>query len=263
MTEIFMASLALGLTAGLSAGMFGIGGGVLIVPVLSWIFARQAFDAQLLMLMAIATSLATAFFTSAMSAFSHHRQGNIDWRIVRRLALGMLLGAVSGAMVAKWLDARFLRWFFIAYLSYASLKMARPARDIPSRIDASLTVDFVMSNLIGVIASLLGIGGGTMTVPYMLRRGFTMKQAVAISSACAMPIAWAGACSYVWLGWQLSNLPPGSLGYVYLPAFTGIVVCSMISAPWGAKLAHVLPAKQLKRYFSVVMILIALKMAWS
>lgn len=262
MSEIFLLCLLLGLAAGLIAGLLGLGGGVLIVPVLSWVFTAHHFAADTIMLMAVATSLATALFTSSASVVSHHKLGNIDWRTVARLAPGMLIGASVGALVAKQLAADYLRWFFVAYLSYISLKMAGAKHAAIEPMPRSLSLDLLVGHLIGLISSLLGIGGGTMTVPYLHRNGFSMKNAVAMSSACALPIALSGALSYGWLGWGGEQLPQGSFGYIYMPAFVGIVLCSMITASMGARLAHQLPSMQLKRYFSLILILIALKMAW-
>lgn len=263
MTEIFLASLVLGILAGIAAGLFGIGGGALIVPVLVWLFQAQQFNPDQIMLSAVATSLATAIFTSLASVRTHHTLGNIDWRRAFHLAPSMFLGAYGGAVLAGYLSANLLRWFFIVYLSYTSLQMARPRKtqaSVPTTIRTFL--DYPMGLLIGVLSAILGIGGGTMTVPYLVGNGLIMKHAVATSSACAIPIALSAAASYALLGWQDSQLPVGSFGYLYLPAFAGIVLTSVFTAPVGAKLAHKLPAQKLKRYFAIVLLFIALKMAW-
>ncbi|MCQ8105816.1 sulfite exporter TauE/SafE family protein [Methylomonas sp. SURF-2] len=261
MPEIFFASLLLGAFAGIAAGLFGIGGGALIVPVLVWLFRLQQFDPEQIMLLAVATSLATAIFTSMASVRSHYLLGNIDSRRALRLAPTMLLGASGGAVLAELFNADMLRWFFVSYLLYTCGQLLRPPKTVSSPHSAKTYLDYPMSLLIGILSAILGIGGGTMTVPYLAGNGLIMKKAVATSSACAIPIALAGAASYAILGWRDDHLPNGSLGYLYLPAFAGIVLTSVFTAPIGARLAHRLPAQRLKRYFAIVLFLIAIKMA--
>lgn len=262
MIEIFLYSLLLGFVAGISAGLFGIGGGALIVPILSWLFAAQHFNPAQIMLIAVATSLATALFTSLSSVRTHHKLGNVDWRRAFRLGPSLLVGASGGAMLAEYLSTDLMRWFFVAYLLYTSVQMAIPKHAPTSARQARLYLDYPMGLLIGVLSAILGIGGGTMTVPYLASGGLLMKQAVATSSTCALPITLSAAISYVALGWHGHDLPVGSLGYIYLPAFAGIVMTSVFTAPLGAKLAHRLPAQRLRRYFAMVLLLIAIKMAW-
>lgn len=262
MIETFIASLLLGTLAGLSAGLFGIGGGVLIVPFLSWLFKIQHFQTHEIMLIAIATSLASAIFTSAASVRTHYQLGNIVWHRATHLGPSLLLGALGGAVLANYISAELLRGFFIAYLFYTSLRMVLPKNAAPASPQNPKYLDYPLGLLIGGMSALLGIGGGTMTVPYLAGSGLLMKNAVATSSVCALPITFSAAASYIFLGWHNDQLPAGSLGYIYLPAFLGIVTTSILTAPIGAKLAHRLPAQQLKRYFAVVLVLIALKMAW-
>ena len=262
MTEIFLASLLLGILAGLAAGLFGIGGGALIVPILALLFQAHHFNPEQLMLIAVATSLATAIFTSASSALTHHKLGNIDWRRTRHLAPSMLLGASGGAVLAEFLSAGVLRWIFVSYLLYTSVQMALPKNSKTSTGPDRPYLDYPIGLLIGILSAILGIGGGTMTVPYLAGNGLIMKNAVATSSSCALPLAISAAFSYAVLGWHNNQLPAGSFGYVYLPAFVGIVITSIFTAPIGARLAHRLPAQKLKRYFATVLLAIAVKMAW-
>lgn len=262
MMEIFLASLLLGTLAGVSAGLFGIGGGALIVPFLSWLFEARQFQAQHIMLMAVATSLATAIFSSAASVRTHYQLGNIVRQRALRLTPSLLLGALAGSIVAEYISAELLRRFFIAYLLYTGLQMALPKKPSVTPRFNSQYLDYPTGLLIGMLSALLGIGGGTMSVPYLAASGLAMKNAVATSSTCALPIAFSAAASYIYLGWQDNDLPSGSLGYIYLPAFIGIVTTSIFTAPMGARLAHRLPAQQLKRYFAVLLLLLALKMAW-
>lgn len=260
MLELFLFSMLVGLIAGLLAGLFGLGGGVLIVPALYWLYTMQKFPQELLMIMAVATSLATIVFTSTASIVAHHKLGAIQWGVVLRLTPGVLLGASLGAIVADFIEAEILRDVFVIYLLFVGFRMALPKKNRREIKKAGQWLDYLMGNVIGFLSSILGIGGGTLTVPYLLARQLWMKNAVAVSSACGFPIAVSGAVMYASLGYEQEALPEWSLGYIYLPALAGIVICSMITAPIGARLANKLPAQQLKRYFSIVLFLIAAKM---
>lgn len=259
MLELFLISMLLGSIAGLLAGLFGLGGGVVIVPALVWLFSTQNFPNEYIMIMAIATSLATIILTSTSSVISHYKLGNIIWDRVFRLTPGILFGAGIGAVVADVIPTDVLRWLFISYLLYVGLRMAIKSRTVKGR-DSNKWLDYITGNGIGFLSAILGIGGGTLTVPYLVSRQIPMKNAVAISSTCGLPIAISGTVVYAWLGWDKTQIPGWSLGYVYVPALCGILSCSIVTAPIGAKLANKLPAKKLKQYFSVVILLIAFKM---
>lgn len=258
MFEFFLLMPVIGIVSGLLAGLFGLGGGIVVVPALLWLFMEQHFPANQIMVMAIATSLATIALTSVASLLSHHKLGTILWDKVYPLVPGILLGSAAGAKLADWAATDVLRWLFIAYLIYAGLRMALPASIKNKKPSAWL--DLLAGNGIGLVSSLLGIGGGTLTVPYLVGRQIPMRNAVAISSVCGLPIALSGSLVYAMLGRDNVALPEWSLGYIYLPAFFGITACSILTAPLGAKLAQVLPAKTLKRYFSVVLFLVAIAM---
>lgn len=256
------ASLVLGMFSGLLAGLFGIGGGLVVVPILVFLFTAQGLPTQSIMLMAVATSLATIIFLGCSATVAHHRIGAVLWQKVKRLAPGIILGAVLGATVANTIPTTLLRTLFIIYLLYVGAQMAIGASPKPGSTHYSRLIDTAAAFLIGLISALLGIGGGTMTVPYLVHSHHSMHNAVAIASACGLPIAIAGTVSYMFLGLQADDLPEWSLGYVYLPSFFAVSLGGVLTAPIGAKLAHKLPAKQLKRYFSVLIFLIAAKMIW-
>jgi len=262
LTDIMWVGFLLGAVSGVLAGLFGIGGGLVIVPVLAMVFKAWSFSDAALLLMAVATSLASIVLTSSASVLAHHRLGAVAWAKVWRLAPGIMLGAGLGAVVAKSIPADSLRLFLAGFLMYAGLQMALEKTLGFGGDGQSLGQDLRLSTLIGLLSAIVGIGGGTLTVPYLLRGGMAMSKAVAVSSACGLPIAIAGTVSYVWLGWSAQGLPDGSLGYVYLPAVLGIGLSSMATAPFGARWAHRLPAKQLKRYFSLLLFLMAAKLAW-
>ena len=259
---IIVASLLLGMVSGVLAGLFGIGGGMVIVPVLVFMFTALDLPVELVMIMAIATSLATIILTAASSVFAHHRLGSVVWEKVFRLAPGIVFGAVIGAVVANLLRTDLLRIIFIGFLLYVGTQMALEIKPKAGTASYSRWVDFFVASIIGLLSSLVGIGGGTLTVPYLMHCQYPMRNAVAVASACGLPIAVASTLSYMVLGMYAANLPVWSFGYVYLPAFFGVSLGGVVTAPLGAKLAHKLPARQLKRYFSLLIFILAAKLMW-
>lgn len=259
---IFLAYLLLGAIAGLLAGLFGIGGGLVIVPILALLFNAQGFPDDVIMIMAVATSLATIVLTAISSVLAHHRLGSVVWSKVARLTPTIMLGSAIGAVLAKQISAYHLRLVLVVFLCYAAIQMAFQFKPKAGLHKPSLLLDGFVGLLIGLLSAIVGIGGGTLTVPYLVYGQFVMKQAVAVSSACGLPIAIAGTISYALLGWQQADLPEWGLGYVYLPAFFGITLSSILTAPLGAKLAHHLPAATLKRYFSILLFIMAVKLLW-
>jgi uncharacterized membrane protein YfcA len=254
--------MMLGAVAGLFAGLFGIGGGLIMVPVLAMLFAEQGFAADNVMIMSVATSLATIILTSIASVIAHHRLGAVIWPKVFRLVPGIMAGSVLGAVIADRISGEILRYLFIVYLLYAALQLALQRKPNAGRRSSPPLLDFCAALVIGGLSAIIGIGGGTLTVPYLVHFQTPIRNAVAVSSACGLPIALAGTVSYVLLGWQAPLLPDWSLGYIYLPSFAGIVLTSVITAPIGAKLAGLIPAQKLKRYFALLLLIIAAKMIW-
>jgi uncharacterized protein len=266
MIGFFIASSCLGAIAGVSAGLFGIGGGLIIVPVLAWLLIQQNFNAEQAMITAVATSLASIITTSISSVLAHHKRGYILWERLRYLSIGVILGAIVGALIAEKISGEHLRLIFALFLFYVALQIGLQISNTETDnsenlADAGFT-DYLAGLGIGLASAILGVGGGTLTVPYLLKRKVPMKNAVALASACGFPIALTGTTSYILLGIKQPNLPEWSLGYIYLPAFFAISLSSFFTAPVGAKLAHILPAQQLKRYFSLVLLLLAIKMLW-
>jgi uncharacterized membrane protein YfcA len=261
-TEIFIASLLLGTVSGVSAGLFGIGGGLIIVPVLVVLFGQHNFAAELVMIMSVATSLATIICTSISSVLAHHRLGAMAWDKVLRLGPGIIVGSVLGAIVADQMPKELLRLVFIVYLLYAAIHMAVASKPKPGRATSSACTDSIAGIIAGCLSAILGIGGGSLIVPFLVYFQMPMRNAVAVASACGFPIAVTSTVSYVLLGRSVLSLPGWSIGYVYLPAFLGIVLTSVFTAPLGAKLANKIPAQQLKRYFSLLLFVMAAKLLW-
>lgn len=263
MQEIFIACLLLGLIAGLLAGLFGIGGGLVIVPILAILFSVHNFPSGLTMIMAVATSLATIMLTATASVWAHHRLGAVIWRQVFRLTPGIMLGSVLGAVLAKQIPADILKLILAVFLFHVGIQMALQSKPKTGVKPLGGVMDFAMAGLIGLLSAIVGIGGGTLTVPYLVKGQMPMRNAVAVSSACGLPIALMGSLSYAWLGRTATQLPEASFGYIYLPAFLGVGVASVLTAPIGAWLANRLPAKQLKRYFSLLLFIMAIKLGYN
>lgn len=254
--------LSMGGLAGMLAGLLGIGGGIIIVPVLALVFGHQGVDPSVIMHVAIGTSLATIVVTSLSSIRAHQRRGAIDWQVFRSITPGILVGGVLGAVIAKQLDGETLRIAFGVFMLLVALQMAlgntaAPQRTLPrtpGMLGAGLTI--------GTVASLMGVGGGSMSVPFLTWCNMAVRAAVATSAAIGLPIAASGALSYIVSGWHQAELPPWSAGYVNFPAFIGIVVASTVFAPLGAALAHRLPPKTLKRLFAAFLLILGIRILW-
>jgi uncharacterized membrane protein YfcA len=254
------AYVGLGLGVGFVAGLLGAGGGLIIVPVLIMLLHAQGLAAGVEPQLALGTSLASILFTSLSSMRAHHRHGAVEWPLVRTITPGILVGTLVGALLAVQLPAFVLKVFFVAFLFYAAAQMwfeFRPAphRGLPGRAGTTAA-----GGVIGAVSSWVGIGGGTLSVPFMLWHNVPLHRAIATSAAIGFPIAAAGALGYVAGGWNAGGLPAGSLGFVYLPALACIVAGSVLTAPLGARTAHRLPVRPLKRIFALLLVVLALRM---
>lgn len=247
----------LGALAGVVAGLFGIGGGLLIVPVLIFSFQLQGVDPGVLTHMAVATSLATIVVTSISSVRTHHQHGAVRWLLFRPLALGILVGAVLGVNTAIQLPGPVLQIALGSFALLVAVQMAFNLKPGAGSRAPAMPELATAGGVIGWASSIFGIGGGTLTVPYLSWRRVSMQQAVATSAACGLPIALMGALTNIWLGWGHQALPDWSLGYVYLPAFVGIVMASSFTAPIGARLAHRLSQPMLKKVFALFLVVVA------
>lgn len=265
MHEVLFFYLAVGGLAGVLSGLFGVGGGIIIVPLLAMALPSQGIADELVMLLAVATSLATIIATSFSAVLAHHRRKAVQWPWVMKLAPGILLGAAIGATVAEHLPSPALKLAFALFLLFVAARLLFAKPSAAPGAEASRYVNASAGLAIGLLSAIIGIGGGTLTVPYLVKHRVSMAHAVATSSACGLPIAAAGALTYLLLGWQRQDLPPLCIGYIYVPAFAGIALSSTLFAPLGAKLAHRLPAAGLKRCFAALLILISgrlLQQAW-
>jgi uncharacterized membrane protein YfcA len=259
---ILAAWLLLGAGAGVIAGLLGLGGGIVIVPALLYLFILQGMPAEIHMHMAVATSLATIVFTSVSSTWAHHRRQAVLWPSVIALSPGIVLGCIGGALIAHHLPSNTLRTTFGIFEILVGIQIAfgfRPHAHIKLPGPGGM---FAAGSGIGALSTLLGIGGGTLTVPFLLWCNVNIRNAVATSSACGLPIAVVGTGALIFAGSAYQDLPSGTTGYVYWPAAVVIILGSVCTAPLGARLAHVLPVVLLKRIFAVVIAAIGLRMLW-
>lgn len=263
MTAWWPAYLALGAFTGFFAGLLGIGGGSVLVPLLVVLFTAQQFPPGEVMHLALGTSMAAILFTSVSSLRSHHRHGAVRWAIVWRITPGIILGTLAGTRLAALVPARTLGVLFAVFISYVALQMfvdvkPKPHREMPGTLGTSLA-----GVVIGGFSCLVAIGGGMLSVPFMTWCNVRMHHAIGTSAAIGFPIALGGALGYIWNGWEIAGLPTGSLGFVYLPGLAWLVAASVLLAPLGARTAHRLPVKTLKRVFAGLLPLLAGKMLWS
>lgn len=252
--------LATGALAGVLAGLLGVGGGLVIVPLLTFVFTSQHLPASHILHFALGTSLASIIFTSISSFRAHHRRGAVNWEVVKGISIGILTGTFFGSWVAAQLSSGFLKGFFVVFLYYVAVQMLLDIRPHPSRTLPGSGGMFGAGNVIGGVSSLVGIGGGSLSVPFLVWCNLPMHNAVGTSAAIGFPIAIAGAAGYVVNGLAAPSLPQWSLGFVYLPALVGIAGASILTAPLGAHLAHSLPVKKLKKAFAVLLLIMGTRM---
>lgn len=261
--EWLLAYLALGLVSGVIAGLLGVGGGLVMVPAMLWAFAAQGFSAEYSIHMALGTSLAVIVPTSIASLRAHHAHGALDWQVVRRITPGILLGTLVGGGISAWLPDHGLKLFFVVFLLYAATQMLlgfrpKPTQQLPGSAGMSLA-----GGVIGLISSWVGIGGGTLTVPFLTWCNIGLHRAIGTSAAIGLPIALSGTCAYMLSGQAAHGLPVWSIGFVYVPALLSIALGSSLTAPLGAKLAHRLPVSRLKKIFAGLLYLLAVRMIYS
>ena len=257
---ILPAYLVVGVIAGLSAGLFGVGGGLIVVSALAYIFNILEISNQSLMQLAVGTSLAVIIVTSIASVTAHHKHGAVQWSLFQRMAPFIVVGSLLGAFIASRVPSASLKVVFgvvemlIATQMYFEFK-PKPTRGLPGTAGLG-----VVSSSIGLLSAVVGIGGGTMMVPFLTWCNVTIHKAVATSAACGMPIAVAGSLGFMLLVPENIDLPDKAIGFVYWPALLGIAVASMLAAPLGARLAHRLSTNKLRRTFAIFLFIIGLTM---
>ena len=254
---------ALGLGTGFLAGLLGIGGGMLMVPFITIIMGHRGVASDLAVKMAIATSMATIIFTSVSSVRAHHKRGAVRWDIVRRLAPGIVIGSLLGSLgVFALLKGTVLAIVFALFVGFSATQMFLDRKPKPTRQMPGTAGQLSAGGAIGFISGLVGAGGGFISVPFMTWCNVTIHHAVATSAALGLPIALANVAGYVVSGFSVQGLPAGSFGYIWLPALVVIALCSVVTAPLGAKAAHSLPVSKLKRVFASILYALAAYMLW-
>jgi uncharacterized membrane protein YfcA len=259
---LIVAFLILGCATGFAAGLLGIGGGMLLVPFITLLLVAKEFPEELVIHMAIATSLATIMFTSISSVRAHHRRGAVSWRIVKLLAPGILIGSWVGPWIGKQLSPSGLALAFAVFVAFSATQMLLDKKPAPSRDLPKPPGMLGAGGVIGILSGLVGAGGGFVSVPFMTWCNVKIHNAVATSAALGFPIALAGTLSNIYYGMDTPGLPAGSLGFIYLPALLVISAASVTTAPFGARTAHNLPVKSLKRVFAIVLYALAAYMLY-
>ncbi len=287
MLTVILMYLGVGAVAGVLAGLLGVGGGLVIVPMMVITLTWQGIPQEHIMHLALGTSLASIIFTSVSSFMAHHRRGAVQWQVVRQIVVGILLGTFLGATLASRLSTGVLKGIFIVFLYYMGIQFLLDRKPKASRTLPGAWGMFGVGMVIGVVSAFVGIGGGSLSVPFMIYCNVPVHTAIGTSAAIGFPIAIAGAVGYLVNGlnfpnlpsWSLGhiaqyllevffkvenvpNLPPWSLGYIYLPALLGIAGCSVLTAPLGARLAHSLPVNRLKQVFAVLLLVMGTKMLY-
>lgn len=263
--------LVIGALAGFAAGLFGVGGGTIIVPLLFIVFTQMGYSPDVIMHLALGTSLATIIVTSISSLMAHNKKGSVMWPVFKNLAPGMALGCFFGAGVAGLISGIHLQIIVGIFLLWVAYRMFAKAKN-QTAASTSNTADqdtqfneialpstpkqLAAGGVIGIASAIFGIGGGSLTVPYLTRYGVVMQKAVGTSAACGLPIAIAGALGFIFFGMQQKIDVPNTIGFVHIYAFLGISVMSFFTAKLGAKVAHILSPAMLKKCFSVLLTIV-------
>jgi len=252
--------MLLGSAAGLLSGLFGIGGGAVLVPILLILFTARGLPEDIMMQLAVGTSLTVISFTALSSVRAHSRLGNIDWRMVKRLVPGIACGALFGAAIAAQLSFTVLRTIFAVFLLLLAVQMILRFKPRASVSVPGWPVTTVIGTSIGLLSSLVGIAGGAMITPFLYRWGLLMRQAVGTSASCGLPLAITGTLGYLVVGWSHPDLPAVATGFIYWPAVFWVTLASVFIAPLGAKLAQRLPDGTLRMIYIGFLLLVSTSM---
>ena len=252
--------LLTGAFAGLLAGLLGIGGGLVIVPALAILFVHQGFTADTVMHFAVGTSLATIIPTSISSLLAHQRRGSVHWPVVRSMVPGLLPGALASAWLANQVSSTGLALVFGVFVLLVAVQLLIGVNPSPHRTLPGVAGLGVTGAVIGLLSGLLGIGGGTLTVPFLLWNRVDIRLAVGTAATLGLPIAIAGTLGFIISGLDAPAPPGNNSGFIYWPAAAAVVLASVPAAPLGARLAHYLPRATLQRVFALLLVMIAVKM---
>ena len=258
--EWYAEYLVLGAIAGYLAGMFGIGGGIIVMPVLMFLFGAQHFPAEHLLHLALGTSMAAILFTSMSSLRKHHQHGAVNWRVVRNITPGILIGTAIGAEFATSVSPHYVVIFFALFVYFVAAQIlidARPnaSRQLPGAASMTLT-----GMLTGWLGSMVSVGGGTIIIPFLVWCNVSLRNAIGTSAAVGFPVAVGGTIGYIYTGMNIPSLPAYSLGFVYLPALFWVALATVITAPMGAKATHHMKMGLLRKLFAMFLLVMATKL---
>lgn len=253
----------LGGFVGVAAGLLGIGGGGIIVPSLTAIFLMQGMPIEMVVHVALGTSMATIIITSISSLRAHNKKEAVLWDVVKMMAPGIIIGTFLATFIVSYMSAFFLALFFSIFMGYVSLQMFLNRKPKPSRKLIAAKGQFFSGTFIGAISAMVSIGGGSLSVPYLIWQNVEIKKAIGTSAAIGFPIAVSGTLGYIINGWEQGSLENYMLGYISLPAFFFIAFFSYLTAPIGVKLAHTLPVTVVKKIFALLLLFLSLKMLTS
>lgn len=264
MTLFIAAYFLLGLLVGFMAGLLGVGGGAIMVPVFSMLFLRQGIAGPgEIMHLALGTSMATIIFTSFASLRAHYKKRNIDTDMGVKIAAGVLVGTFAATFAASYAKGVYLALFFSAFMIYVAVKMFRKQAYLHNPVPHGTVGNVLSGALIGAISALVSIGGGSLSVPYLMHQNFHIKRAIGTSAAIGFPIAVSGTLGYLVNGWSHTDWPHYIVGFIYLPAVAAVAIGSALTAPLGVKYATTLPVDTLKKIFGVLAVILSIKMLTS
>ncbi|WGE64817.1 sulfite exporter TauE/SafE family protein [Actinobacillus equuli subsp. equuli] len=259
MIEVFLSCLALGTIVGFLAGLFGIGGGLIIVPSLVYLLPMAGVTPENLMSAALGTSFSTIVITAFSSAQRHHKLGNVDIQVSKYFIPALMTSVFLAGLVISNLDAKLMSKIFAIMVLYLAARMLFSLKKTPQIKPLTTQSTIIAGGVIGMLSSMAGIAGGAFIVPFLNSRGFEMKRAIGTSSFCGAFLGLSGTISFIVSGWNV-EMPDYSLGYVYLPALFGITLTSYFTSKLGANAANVLPVAILKKAFAVMLVAIAVNM---
>ncbi len=270
MFDFYLLLIIFGCFSGFTAGFFGVGGGAILVPILSLLFKKYGFFGEYYLHSSLATSLAIMIFTSTSSIYAQQKRKNIDWEIVKNMIIGIIPGTIAGAFIAPLINSQLLTIFFTLFLFYISYRLLNKPKILKAKVETEtgvvnkqVNLVFIKSFVIGIISALLGIGGGTLTVPLLFNLGKKLKQAVAISSACGFFIAISGSLGYIFSSFQVNLEQAQAIGFIHLPSVAIISIFSMSFAPIGVKFINTISEQLSKKIFAIFLIIISLKMLYN
>ncbi len=250
----------LGTFSGVLAGLFGIGGGIIIIPTFFYIFSYLGFAEEILSHMVLGSSLGVIVFSSLSSTFSHHLKGAVNWKLIKVVVPSIVIGSSLGGITAGYLESSTLQGLVSLFLVVASIQLIFEFPPPSQNPKTNLVGPVIAGGGIGWLSGVFGIGGGIFSVPYFYHRGLTMMNAIGTSAACGIPIALAGSISYMVIGFENINLPNNSIGYIYLPATLIVGLMSSITAKYGVNIAHRMKQKKLRIAFAFLVMIMALNL---